>query len=102
MTGGCVVVLGPTGRNFAAGMSGGLAYVLDEKGDFIIRCNRAMVEVTGIDDASEIELVKNMIFRHAEYTGSRRATEILVSGGEMTSRFVRVLAPGYKRGLDAE
>src|SRR6185503_8770138 len=68
MTGGRVVVLGPTGRNFAAGMSGGIAYVLDERGDFIVRCNRAMVEVTAIDDASEIELVKNMIFRHAEYT----------------------------------
>jgi glutamate synthase (ferredoxin) len=102
MTGGRVVVLGPTGRNFAAGMSGGLAYVLDEKGDFIVRCNRAMVEVTGIDDASEIELVKNMIFRHAEYTGSRRATEILVSWDEMTSRFVRVLPHDYKRVLEGE
>jgi len=102
MTGGRVVVLGPTGRNFAAGMSGGIAYVLDEKGDFIVRCNRAMVEVTAIDDASEIELVKSMIFRHAEYTDSRRATEILLSWDEMISRFVRVLPHDYKRVLEGE
>ena len=102
MTGGRVVVLGPTGRNFAAGMSGGIAYVLDERGDFIVRCNRAMVELTAIDDASEIELVKNMIFRHAEYTDSRRATEILLSWDEMISRFVRVLPHDYKRVLEGE
>ena len=101
MTGGRVV-LGPTGRNFAAGMSGGIAYVLDERGDFIVRCNRAMVELTAIDDASEIELVKNMIFRHAEYTDSRRATEILLSWDEMISRFVRVLPHDYKRVLEGE
>jgi len=100
MTGGRVVVLGPTGRNFAAGMSGGIAYVLDEKGDFSVRCNRAIVELTPIDDASEIELVKNMIFRHAEYTGSRRATDILVSWDEMISKFVRVLPHDYKRVLE--
>jgi glutamate synthase (ferredoxin) len=102
MTGGRVVVLGPTGRNFAAGMSGGIAYVLDERADFIGRCNRAMVEATAIDDASEIELVKNMIFRHAEYTDSRRATEILLSWDEMISRFVRVLPHDYKRVLEGE
>jgi glutamate synthase (ferredoxin) len=100
MTGGRVVVLGPVGRNFAAGMSGGIAYVLDERGDFIARCNRAMVEVTAIDDASEIDLVKNMIFRHAEYTDSRRATEILLSWDEMIDRFVRVLPHAYKRVLE--
>jgi glutamate synthase (ferredoxin) len=102
MTGGRVVVLGPTGRNFAAGMSGGIAYVLDAQGDFIVRCNRTMVEVTTIDDASEIEFVKNMIFRHAEYTDSRRATEILLSWDEMISRFVRVLPHDYKRVLERE
>jgi len=101
MTGGRVVVLGPTGRNFAAGMSGGIAYVLDESGEFVARCNRAMVELTAIDDATEIELVKNMIFRHAEYTGSRRATDILVSWDEMISKFVRVLPHDYKRVLEA-
>jgi len=58
------------------------------------------VELTPIDDASEIELVKNMIFRHAEYTGSRRATDILVSWDEMISKFVRVLPHDYKRVLE--
>jgi glutamate synthase (ferredoxin) len=102
MTGGRVIVLGPTGRNFAAGMSGGIAYVLDDRGDFITRCNRKIVEITAIEDASEIELVKNMIFRHAEYTGSRRATEILLSWDELISSFVRVLPLDYKRVLEAE
>ncbi|HEX6729820.1 MAG TPA: glutamate synthase large subunit [Pyrinomonadaceae bacterium] len=102
MTGGRVIVLGPTGRNFAAGMSGGIAYVLDYRGDFITRCNRKIVEITAIEDASEIELVKNMIFRHAEYTGSRRATEILLSWDELISSFVRVLPLDYKRVLEAE
>jgi glutamate synthase domain-containing protein 2/glutamate synthase domain-containing protein 3 len=102
MTGGRVVVLGPTGRNFAAGMSGGIAYVLDEGGDFLSRCNREMVELSDIDDAAEIEMVKNMIFRHAEYTGSRRATEILLSWDEMIGKFVRVIPLDYKRVLEAE
>jgi glutamate synthase (ferredoxin) len=102
MTGGRVVVLGPTGRNFAAGMSGGIAYVLDESGDFHTRCNRGMVEMSGIEEANEIELVKNMIFRHAEYTGSRRATEILLSWDEMISKFVRVIPHDFKRVLEAE
>jgi glutamate synthase (ferredoxin) len=102
MTGGRVIVLGPTGRNFAAGMSGGIAYVLDDTGDFITRCNREMVEITAIDNASEIELVRNLIFRHAEYTDSRRATEILLSWDEMIHMFVRVLPHDYKRVLEAE
>jgi glutamate synthase (ferredoxin) len=102
MTGGRVVVLGPTGRNFAAGMSGGIAYVLDEGGDFLSRCNREMVELSDIDDAAEIEMVKNMIFRHAEYTGSRRPTEILLSWDEMIGKFVRVIPLDYKRVLEAE
>jgi glutamate synthase (ferredoxin) len=83
-------------------MSGGIAYVLDQHGEFRSRCNREMVELTGIEDAGELELVKNMIFRHAEYTGSRRATEILVSWDEMISRFVRVIPSDYKRVIEAE
>ena len=63
MTGGRVVVLGQTGRNFAAGMSGGIAYVLDEAGDFATRCNQEMVQLTEMKEAEEIELIKNMIFR---------------------------------------
>ena len=89
MTGGRVVVLGQTGRNFAAGMSGGIAYVLDEKGDFAKRCNKAMVQLTSVEDADEMESIKNMIFRHAEYTGSSRATEVLLQWDEWLPKFVR-------------
>jgi glutamate synthase (ferredoxin) len=102
MTGGRVVVLGPTGRNFAAGMSGGIAYVLDEQGDFARRCNQEMVMLTSLDEASEIELVKDMIFRHAESTGSQRATQVLLSWDEYLPRFRRVIPHDYKRVLDAQ
>ena len=102
MTGGRVVVLGPTGRNFAAGMSGGIAYVFDEAGDFATRCNQEMVGLTALEDAEEIEAVKNMVFRHVEYTGSRRATELLVSWDEWLPRFVRLIPHDYKRVLEAQ
>src|SRR5262249_47687962 len=77
MTGGRVVVLGPTGRNFAAGMSGGIAYVLDEVGDFPRRCNHEMVKLFPLEDPEEIELVQDMIRRHAHYTKSDRAWKVL-------------------------
>jgi len=102
MTGGRVVVLGPTGRNFAAGMSGGIAYVLDENENFQRRCNLEMVQLTRLQDAEEIESVKDMIFRHAEYTGSRRATEILLAWDEFLARFVRVMPMDFKRVLEAQ
>src|SRR5262249_1658854 len=63
MTGGRVVVLGPTGRNFAAGMSGGIAYIVNDSTNFADRCNLSMVTLTSLDDTEEIEFVKNMIFR---------------------------------------
>ena len=66
MTGGRVVVLGPTGRNFAAGMSGGVAYVLDEAGDFAVRCNQQMVGLESLEDPAEIEEIRQMIQRHAQ------------------------------------
>jgi glutamate synthase (ferredoxin) len=102
MTGGRVVVLGPTGRNFAAGMSGGIAYVLDEQGDFSTRCNQEMVMLTPLADAVEIERVKDMIFRQAEYTGSRRATEILLAWDQWLPKFRRIIPHDYKRVLDAQ
>jgi glutamate synthase (ferredoxin) len=102
MTGGRVVVLGPTGRNFAAGMSGGIAYVLDAKNDFARHCNREMVALTLIEDEEEIETVKDMIFRHAEYTGSGRATEVLLAWDEWLRKFVRVIPHDYLRVLDAQ
>ncbi len=101
MTGGRVVVLGATGRNFAAGMSGGIAYVFDELHEFTPRCNREMVQLTPLEGTEEVEAVKDMIFRHAEYTGSRRATEILLSWEESVPKFVRVIPHDYKRVLDA-
>ena len=101
MTGGRVVVLGPTGRNFAAGMSGGIAYVLDEEGQFSRRCNKEMVALTGLDDEQEIEAVKDMVFRHAEYTGSRRATEVLLAWDDWLTKFVRVIPHDYLRVLEA-
>src|SRR3712207_4270191 len=77
MTGGRVVVLGPTGKNFAAGMSGGIAYVLDEKGDFPRRCNLEMVKLFRLEDDEEVEEVRSMIRRHGEHTKSDRAWKVL-------------------------
>jgi len=83
MTAGRVVVLGWTGRNFAAGMSGGVAYVLDVIGDFPQRCNPAMVGLEKLEDPEELQEVRAMIQRHAEYTGSERARSILKLWEEM-------------------
>ena len=102
MTGGRVVVLGPTGRNFAAGMSGGIAYVVDESTSFTDRCNLSMVTLTSLDEPDEIEFVKNMVFRHAEYTGSMRATEIILNWDDFLPRIVRVIPNDYMRVLEAE
>ena len=77
MTGGRVVILGPTGRNFAAGMSGGVAYVLDETGDFPKQCNQKMVNLERLEDAEETEQIRQMIHRHGQYTHSQRAFKIL-------------------------
>jgi glutamate synthase (ferredoxin) len=101
MTGGRVVVLGPTGRNFAAGMSGGIAYVLDETGDFPTRCNKQMVGLDKLEDAEETELVRQMVARHADYTRSQRAFKILALWEEMVPKFVKVLPKDYKRMIDA-
>ncbi len=100
MTGGTIVVLGRTGRNFAAGMSGGVAYVLDEQGDFSSRCNKEMVGLEELDDADHA-LVKVMIEKHAEYTGSARAGIVLENWGQYRSRFVKVMPMDYKRVLQA-
>src|SRR5581483_510076 len=101
MTGGRVVVIGPTGRNFAAGMSGGVAYVLDETGDFATRCNQQMVGLERLDDAEEAEEVRQMIQRHAEYTRSERALKLLASWDELKPTFVKVMPKDYKRMLQS-
>ncbi|MBV9848716.1 MAG: glutamate synthase subunit alpha, partial [Armatimonadetes bacterium] len=101
MTGGRAVILGQTGRNFAAGMSGGIAYVLDVDGDFPRRCNTQMADLEALDDLSEREEVRQMIRRHAEYTGSRRALDVLERWDEVAAKFVKVLPRDYKRMLQA-
>jgi glutamate synthase (NADPH/NADH) large chain len=127
MTGGVVVVLGRTGRNFAAGMSGGIAYVLDGDGDFESRCNMAMVELEPIPDEEEVseriyghandleahgrvdtsadmtrfdaERLHTLIARHARFTGSRRAREILDNWSVYLPKFRKVMPLEYRRAL---
>jgi glutamate synthase (NADPH/NADH) large chain/glutamate synthase (ferredoxin) len=90
MTGGVVVVLGQTGRNFGAGMSGGLAFVLDEGSDFDKRFNPAMVGIEAVEHESDIPLLRSMIERHHEMTGSRRSGEILERWEHFLPMFVRI------------
>ena len=91
MTRGVVVVLGATGRNFAAGMNGGLAYVLDETGEFVAsRCNRTSVDLDAVTDPGEVETLRGLIFRHFETTASPRAKRLLANWEEWLPRFVKV------------
>ncbi|MBX3553921.1 MAG: glutamate synthase subunit alpha, partial [Pseudolabrys sp.] len=127
MTGGVVVVLGPTGRNFAAGMSGGIAYVLDENGSFKDHCNMAMVELEPLPEEEEIDdrafglkndleshglvdvmsdmtrlddvRLRKLLTRHAEYTGSKRAKEILADWPKYRRLFKKVMPVEYRRAL---
>jgi glutamate synthase (ferredoxin) len=101
MTGGTVVVLGPTGRNFAAGMSGGIAYILDEAGDFKTRCNMQMVALEKFEDADEAERIRQIIQRHADYTKSQRASKVLALWEKYSSQFVKVMPKDYKRVLQS-
>ncbi len=100
MTAGRVVVLGETGRNFAAGMSGGIAYVLDEESVFDSLCNKSMVDLERLDDADEQVFVKELIERHHEYTGSDRAKALLDDWDATLSKFVKVMPIEYRRVLD--
>ena len=100
MTGGCVVVLGPTGRNFAAGMSGGIAYVLDDSGEFSSLCNHEMVELLPLDDADDREILARMVRRHVELTGSEVGWQLLSSGTPMASRFVKIYPADYRRVVE--
>ncbi|KAI1185099.1 glutamate synthase [Nemania serpens] len=102
MTGGRVVILGSTGRNFAAGMSGGIAYVLDIHGNFLSKLNDEMVEASRIEDPSEIAFVRGLIEDHHHYTGSELAARILVDFNRALPRFVKVLPVDYKRVLEEE
>ncbi|MEW6697953.1 MAG: glutamate synthase large subunit [Bacillota bacterium] len=101
MTGGRVVVLGSTGRNFAAGMSGGIAYVLDEEGTFPNRCNREMVLLEKLEDAGEIKEVKDLLQQHLTYTQSEVARRVLDQWDALQPKFVRVIPKDYKRMMEA-
>ena len=99
MTGGRVVVLGPTGRNFAAGMSGGIAYVLDEAEQLSGRCNQDMVDLERLEDEDDVNELKGLIWQHAHHTGSRRARMILRCWDQFQHFFVKVMPRDYKRML---
>jgi glutamate synthase (NADPH/NADH) large chain len=99
MTGGRVVVLGPTGRNFAAGMSGGIAYLLDEAGDGVSRINSQMVEVERVEDPKEAEELRALIQKHVAATGSKHAENILAAWPTKLPKFLRVIPKDYKRVL---
>ncbi|WEW61807.1 glutamate synthase [NADH] [Emydomyces testavorans] len=102
MTGGRVLILGSTGRNFAAGMSGGIAYVLDMNGDFHTKVNMEMVELSGIEDPTEIAFVRGLIEDHHHYTGSEISARILLDFTRALSHFVKILPTDYKRVLEEE
>ncbi|NCO76217.1 MAG: glutamate synthase large subunit [Cyanobacteria bacterium] len=101
MTGGKVVIIGKTGRNFAAGMSGGVAYIFDETRDFANHCNTEMVGLETLDDASEIAELKQLITKHSEFTNSKKAQKILTNWEENIGKFVKVMPRDYKRVLEA-
>lgn len=102
MTGGRILVLGGTGRNFAAGMSGGIAYVLDMNQDFESKVNTEMVEISGLEDPSEIAYVRGLIEDHHHYTGSELAARVLLDFNRALPRFIKVLPTDYKRVMEEE
>ncbi len=99
MTGGVAVVIGATGRNFAAGMSGGSAFVLDEAGDFAQRCNLGMVEIEPFDDPEDQEIVRDLLIQHAGYTGSTVAARLLHDWDTTIPKFRKVMPTDYRRVL---
>ena len=101
MTSGRVAVLGPTGRNFAAGMSGGIAYVLDEAGDFDIRCNQELVDLEPVVEPEDIEELRAMVQKHHKYTGSANAARVLDDWDAFLTKFVKVYPRDYRRVIEA-
>jgi glutamate synthase domain-containing protein 2/glutamate synthase domain-containing protein 1/glutamate synthase domain-containing protein 3 len=98
MTGGRVVVLGETGRNFAAGMSGGIAYVLDTEGAFAARCNLELVELEALDE-NDAETIRSLVERHLALTASTVAERVLGEWESQLARFVKIMPRDYKRAL---
>jgi glutamate synthase (NADPH/NADH) large chain len=99
MTGGRAVVLGATGRNFAAGMSGGVAYVYDPNGKFLVNCNLEMVALEEVVEAADVEELKTLIENHSKYTGSAIAKQILDTWQKSLKHFHKVMPVDYKRAL---
>ena len=99
MTGGRVVVLGATGRNFAAGMSGGVAYVFDPENTFSANCNMEMVELEKVEDTEDIAELKALIEEHYNRTGSLVSCKVLDDWSSALSQFVKVMPTDYKRVL---
>jgi glutamate synthase (ferredoxin) len=95
------VILGATGRNFAAGMSGGVAYILDEHQDFATRCNLQMVALETVSDPDDVLDLREMIDRHHQLTGSTKAASVLADWDNQLPRFVKVMPKDYKRVLQA-
>jgi glutamate synthase (ferredoxin) len=99
MTGGRVVVLGGTGKNFAAGMSGGIAYVIDEDNDLYMRVNKEMVIMSEITNKYDVIELKDMIQEHVAYTNSEKGKEILNNFGEYLPKFKKIIPYDYDRML---
>lgn len=102
MTGGRVVVIGEAGRNFAAGMSAGIAYVLNDGGDFDRHCNMDMVELSLVEAQTDRNELKKILENHVKYTGSRKAKEILTDWEGNIGRFLKVMPIGYKKLLESK
>ena len=102
MTGGKAVILGPTGRNFAAGMSGGIAYIYDPDSRFAELCNMELVELENLQDREDVDTLRGLIDRHAIYTGSTVAQKILRDWRKSIHAFVKVMPTDYKRVLEAQ
>jgi glutamate synthase domain-containing protein 3 len=100
MTDGLVVVLGRTGVNFAAGMSGGIAFVLDEDQLFDTMCNLEMVDIEPLTQAKDRRLLKEIVERHVMYTRSEHATRLLRDWDEVMPRFVKVMPIDYRKALE--
>jgi glutamate synthase (NADPH/NADH) large chain len=99
MTGGRIVVLGKTGSNFAAGMSGGIAYVLNESGDFDYYCNMGMVELSLVEDANDLNELRELITRHYNFTQSRKAKMIIDDPDKYFPMFIKIIPYDYKKVL---
>jgi glutamate synthase (ferredoxin) len=99
MTGGRVVVIGKTGRNFGAGMSGGVAYVYDDDGTFPNHCNMEMVSLEPLEESDDLVLVHGLLERHLEYTGSTVAAGLLADWPSAAQWFIKIMPNEYRRAL---